>query len=182
MKNIVITGYSGSIGTKLVELLSKENYIIKWDVRKEKFPTAQCDVIIFLHGGFGNSFEETFNKNVRFISEELPNLLKNNLIPNNSQIILFTSRRAIRPSERSWDYSAAKAACHAYVLALYRAYPKLKITAISPGWVESKMAAEHNAENVIPLNDLCNLVKCLIENNNMRIPEIFIEPIGESDF
>lgn len=182
-KTIIITGFRGSIGSFLKEFFSSLGYkVVDWDIRKcVALPVKKFDAIIFCHGGYGNGFLDSFIKNISFFSIEIPKL-KKVILKNNAQLIVFTSRRAIRPTEQSWDYAASKAAVHTYCRALYKDNPSLKITAISPGWVESKIAKCYNVKSVIPLKEIGYLLKCLLENHNMRIPEIFIEPIGDSNW
>ncbi len=168
-KRIMITGANGSIGKAILDYLSPNYVVESLDIRTSN-PSGKYDTMILCHGGGGKSYDEIFDKNVRSLSvflRKLPAFL----MPN-GRIIVFISRRAILNDIREWDYSAAKSASLAYSRMLYHC--GINITALCPGWIESKMATENKAKVVISLSEICKIVEMLI-NSHSRIREIMIE-------
>ncbi len=180
-KLVSITGFNGSIGGSLVDVFASRDWdVYKWDLRDVFSEPPQADVLILSHGGDHEKMEEVFEKNVfsfRGVIKHLESYLK----PDGA-LILLSSRRAILPTEEELDYSASKAAAHAYVRGLYKSHPNLRITCICPGWVESEMADTAHAKRVISKKDLSDLIYLVGNSTSMRIPEILIEPIGDSEF
>jgi NAD(P)-dependent dehydrogenase (short-subunit alcohol dehydrogenase family) len=185
-KKLFITGFTGSIGSHLVKAFRNRKWrVVPWDprvnsakamvARKEK-----ADALIIAHGGDGANQYEVFAKNTFSVSNILRQI--DGLLKPGGCVIVLTSRRALRPTEEEWEYAAAKAAAHAYALALYRSRPHLRITAIAPGWVQSRLARRLGATKVIPVGQLCDLIAACVAADKVRIPQLFLEPLGSSEF
>jgi hypothetical protein len=178
---VAITGFTGSIGSALLKGFEEAKWeTIPWDPRLSNYTPKKVDCLVLAHGGHGVDGLKTFEKNTFVTSLILKNFLS--FLNKDGCVILISSRRALRPTVAEWHYAAAKAAAHAYLQSLYQEFPRTRFTAICPGWVESRWAKDEQAEKTIPVKELCDLVVLVASSKGMRIPEIFIEPIGDAQF
>ncbi len=185
-KKLILTGFQGSIGRPLAKAFRNRKWkVVPWDPRVQSAQAmateaGKADALILAHGGAAASQDEVFSKNTFSVSKILGQI--GLLLKSNGCVIVLTSRRALRPIEAEWDYAAAKAAAHAYARALYKSRPDLRITAIAPGWVESRIARQAQVGEVIPAGQLCDLIAACVAADKVRIPELFLEPLGSSEF
>lgn len=179
--NILITGSTGSVGSKITKILSKNHRVTCIDPRNGPSNKLQkYDLCLMMHGGHHSDGSATYIKNCEAISTNDASYIYS--IKDNGCLIIMSSRRAVKPTMKEWNYAAAKAALRAYSLAIYKDYPNLRITCLCPGWIESKQATDEKIERVISCKDLANLIETIALTRSIRIPEIFMEPIGEAEY
>lgn len=177
---LAITGATGSIGSAMEShCLGLGWDVIQFDPRKGGWTGGMVDALILCHGGEDGGAMGVFEKNALATRNVLSEAFR--IVRADGIVIVLASRRAIVPSMSEWDYSAAKAAQRAYVKAFYDAHPELRVTIVSPGWVESRMAADAGVKNAISVQQLCRLMVLMAELDTMRIPEVAIEPIGDAE-
>ena len=190
METVGITGGNGSIGQALVVEFNRRSLVgqapwtvVPWNLRlvpnySSANPEDRWDALVLAHGGYGKDSQAFYENNTLTVERILRRI--DELVKPTGCVILVASRRAIRPTIDEWDYSAAKAAARAYALALYRDRPQRRITVVSPGWVESKQATRDYSGPVIPVLELCRLIRLVVESPGLRIPEIALEPLGSN--
>jgi short-subunit dehydrogenase len=156
---ILISGATGSIGRALLSELGATSY------NARLLPEASCDHLIIAHGGErGDMYQANVSSLLRMLET----------IQVRGRTIVFCSRRSLIPTVSELHYSASKAAAYAACRAFYE--EGRNITALCPGWVESRMSQEAGASNAIPMGHITKTVRWLLSIPETRVREILLEP------
>ncbi|MDR3490944.1 MAG: SDR family oxidoreductase [Gammaproteobacteria bacterium] len=203
MKTLFLTGGTGEIGAAILEKFKKQNYTVLAPNRLELdlqssaavdnyLKELNVTVDSFVHcAGFNtpkpfselseDDVRNTFQINAFSFYSLSHHLVKHNLLKNPGSIVAISSIYGDFSRKGRFAYSASKHALNGMVktLALELGEKNIKVNAVSPGFVDTKMTSKNNSaatiedfKKRIPLGrlaaveDIAEVVYFLSANNN----------------
>ena len=156
---VLVTGATGSIGSAICSALQATPYNQRDPLSQ---PIAKCNHLIVAHGSENSVWEANVHSLLQVLSA----------IEVTGRTIVLCSRRSLIPTVQELEYSASKAAAYAICRAHYD--NGRNITALCPGWVESRMATTAKATTVIPTMEIVSTIQWLLSIKS-RVRELLIE-------
>ncbi len=110
---ILITGSHGFIGTNLIEVLSRQHEIIRWNVREDK-PLPEVDVVIHL-AGLIHDTKHTYKKEAYYqVNTTLTQQIYDRFLVSNAKKFIFFS--SIKAQDGDTPYALSKKKAEEYIL------------------------------------------------------------------
>lgn len=110
---ILITGSHGFIGTNLIEVLSRQHEIIRWNVREDK-PLPEVDVVIHL-AGLVHDTKHTYKKEAYYqVNTTLTQQIYDRFLDSNAKKFIFFS--SIKAKDYDTPYAQSKKVAENYIL------------------------------------------------------------------
>ncbi len=110
---ILITGSHGFIGTNLIEVLSRQHEIIRWNVREDK-PLPEVDVVIHL-AGLIHDTKHTYKKEAYYqVNTTLTQQIYDRFLDSNAKKFIFFS--SIKAQDGDTPYALSKKKAEEYIL------------------------------------------------------------------
>lgn len=110
---ILITGSHGFIGTNLIEVLSRQHEIIRWNVREDK-PLPEVDVVIHL-AGLVHDTKHTYKKEAYYqVNTTLTQQIYDRFLVSNAKKFIFFS--SIKAQDGDTPYALSKKKAEEYIL------------------------------------------------------------------
>ena len=114
---LLMTGSHGFVGTNLIEMLSGEHKIIRWDVREDR-PLPEVDVVIHL-AGKAHDLKQTTDAECYFhVNTELTKKLYDRFLDSTAKKFIFFS--SIKALDADTPYAQSKKAAEEYINDIYR--------------------------------------------------------------
>lgn len=110
---ILMTGSHGFVGTNLIEALSGEYEIIRWDVRSYD-PLPECDAVIHLAGKAHDTKNKTNAEEYYKANTELTKKIYDAFLNSKARKFVFFS--SIKAQDNDTPYSKSKKAAEDYIL------------------------------------------------------------------
>lgn len=110
---ILITGSHGFVGTNLIEVLSRQHEIIRWNVREDK-PLPEVDVVIHL-AGLVHDTKHTYKKEAYYqVNTTLTQQIYDRFLDSNAKKFIFFS--SIKAQDGDTPYALSKKKAEEYIL------------------------------------------------------------------
>lgn len=110
---ILITGSHGFVGTNLIEVLSRQHEIIRWNVREDK-PLPEVDVVIHL-AGLIHDTKHTYKKEAYYqVNTTLTQQIYDRFLVSNAKKFIFFS--SIKAQDGDTPYALSKKKAEEYIL------------------------------------------------------------------
>lgn len=109
----LMTGSHGFVGTNLVEALSGEHEIIRWDVRKDE-ELPECDAVIHLAGKAHDTKNRINAEEYFYVNTELTKKIYDAFLRSTAKKFIFFS--SIKAKDNDTPYAKSKKAAEEYIL------------------------------------------------------------------
>ena len=109
---ILMTGSHGFVGSNLIEALSGENEIIRWDIRSDD-DLPECDVVIHLAGKAHDTKNTTEEEEYYHINTDLTKKIFDAFLRSNAKKFIFFS--SIKAKDNDTPYAKSKKAAEDYI-------------------------------------------------------------------
>ena len=110
---ILMTGSHGFVGTCLIEMLSDQHEIIRWNVKSdEKLP--DCDAVIHLAGKAHDMKNTTFEDEYFNVNTELTKKIYNAFLKSKARMFIFFS--TIKAQDNDTPYARSKKAAEDHII------------------------------------------------------------------
>lgn len=110
---ILITGSHGFIGTNLIEVLSRQHEIIRWNVREDK-PLPEVDVVIHLAGLVHDTKNVIHEEEYFKVNTELTKKIYDAFLKSSAKKFIFFS--SIKAKDYDTPYAQSKKVAENYIL------------------------------------------------------------------
>lgn len=108
-----MTGSHGFVGTNLIEALSSENEIVRWDAREDKV-LPDCDVVIHLSGLAHDTKHTKDDEEYYKVNTELTKKIFERFLKSGAKKFIFFS--SIKAQDGDTAYARSKKAAEEYIL------------------------------------------------------------------
>lgn len=197
MKDVLIFGATGSVGSSLTEALSHEYRVYSWirdQTRIETLP--EMDAVIWCQGRNCSDtienldvYEEIIDANLTFVVKTMNLLLKFKKIKEGARLCVISSIWETVARTNKFSYMVSKAALGGLVrsVAIDLRPKNILVNSILPGPIDNEMTRKLlTAEQVnrlpgfVKINDIIDLVRYVCFENNSMTGQSLVVDLGLS--